>query len=329
MLLPIAAAACGESARAPSLFVDGESSPGRASDGEDGADGGVTTTSRPAAPSTPQAPTGDNVEWWTDLDPNQPYIVGDLEEPGCRKVLARIHRPSFNVGAFPCSAFTDALVVLRFTTEWLTQGLIYERTLIYADGLGNIRQWVADEGFPDNPEENDPILETPACPGSVEAELVRAADGSIVYRCQPSASYYTLGTDDLVLERDMVATHLHAINGDLGVSTTSVLELPTGEAAGIVAPPGSIDAVGSYRDGFVFAVDGAAYELAPDGTTTPLGDYPEEPWGPTGRYLFNGGTQVYFRAPGRFARMDIDGSLDDLYWHTPEPIKDPALVLGQ
>ena len=131
------------------------------------------------------------------------YLLGQIREPvDAGWAIAHLPTPQSYITGFEPYANTNVFYGPLRTFAFADSSLRYASTAL--DWDGSARTFVVDgsgtgeltEPYPDTPEANDLVVDTPHCPADVQG-LVTSPNGRMIYRCGASDWYEG---DELVLQ---------------------------------------------------------------------------------------------------------------------------------
>lgn len=233
------------------------------------------------------------------FEPTEVYFWGNLNGPGCWGAVAHPDDPITAHTGFECgTAGAKAMIRSDGTLLYLASGYVREFRCDICD-------WHGTAGFyPENPQDNDPTVSTPSCPGSVSNFLV-GPEGDLIYSCAGvtwHSAYRALG-----VESEIGAPLSLGYNGKL-LTDAYVLDIRDGSSIPLV---GVTSLFSTYA---ARAASEDSFWVAMPGETTDFGILAPQRWTVTAEGvatldgMFPGFVSQFPDNPS-FGRFDGDGNV--------------------
>jgi hypothetical protein len=277
--LAFSLASCSSNKRAP--FIDSSPTAGQklnpTGDGSAGAGDGSAGAGDGTSPD-PTPPTGGiGAVGGGDLGSTEVALYGTLGSGYL--ALAAVSSPNSYVVGF--NHLWSSLAFQGSSLLYLNESRLYQ---FVEDGA--FTQRLQDITYPDAPEGNDILIDTPQCGDTNLVSFIITSSGRLVYGCSTgkTTTYYD-GNDAVLASDDVALLAVGAKNLGLAASSAGLVTVslasPTDlhPVTDVVLPPLAYRA---NKDGFYVAESGATiklFQVSADGSSQDLGTYPPEPDG--------------------------------------------------
>ena len=287
--------------------------------------GGDSDPDLPEPPPLPEACPGD-VLGGDVFSSREVYIGGTLSEGSCgRDAVAHWSSANDAVTGFDCY-FDPRTAAIRPSDGRLLYVNVFEDVLreFHCDVCPS-----TEDGYPDDPLANDPILPTPACDGEVSLRFLLAPDEDLyLYACQDGTTNWYASDGEVYVAPDL----RHLGFGRIGLTNNEIVHLQTGEVVtwndAVNQDPIAVRA--DPKGGFLVVTEveqPALLHVDVDGTLSKLGIYPFAPEGydplHTARLDGCGALLQFASGPETFEdgiiRRDTDFNSDVVYTESYEP----------
>ncbi len=233
------------------------------------------------------------------FEPTEVYFWGSLNGPGCWGAVAHPDDPITGHTGFDCgTAGAKAMIRSDGTLLYLASGYVREFRCDICD-------WHGTAGFyPENPQDNDPIVSTPSCPGSVSNFLV-GPEGDLIYDCAAATWHSAYGA--LGVESEIGAPLSLGYNGKL-LTDAYVLDIRDGSSIPLVGLTSLFSAYAAR------AASADSFWVAMPGETTDFGILAPQRWTVTAEGvatldgMFPGFVEPFPHNPS-FGQFDGDGNV--------------------